>query len=185
VFKRPSSRRKGEAPQIQLNLVPILDSMVTLISFLMYTMSFMALVSVETPFPQASKETNEKKLKEKPLQLTVSIREKELEIWSPFDRIAPVVIKNVEEGKPDTTQLHTKLIEVKQKFPKESQIVFVPTSAMNYDTMVALMDSIRVLEPTDPPIFAPNPETGMDEPAKQLFPQIVFGNLLGVGREDI
>lgn len=184
MFKRPSSRRKSEQPQIQLNLVPILDSMVTLISFLMFTMSFLSLVSVETPFPQASPETNERKLKEKPLQLTVSVREKEMEIWSPFNRIPPVVIRHIEEGKPDAAQLHGKLIEVKQRFPAEAQIVFVPTSAMNYDTMVSLMDAMRVLEPTDPPIFAPNPQTGTDEALKQLFPQIVFGNLLGLGRED-
>lgn len=185
MLKRPTSRRKGEAPQIQLNLVPILDSMVTLISFLMFTMSFMSLVSVETPFPQASKETNEKKLKEKPLQLTVSVREREMEIWSPFDRIRPVVIRNAEEGKPDAAQLHAKLLEIKQKFPRENQVVFVPSSALNYDMMVLLMDAMRVIEPTDPPIFSPNPDTGIDEPAKKLFPDVVFGNLLAVGREDM
>jgi biopolymer transport protein ExbD len=184
VLNRPSSRRKGEKPQINLNLVPILDSLVTLISFLMFTMSFMSLVSVETPFPTASVAQNEKKLKEKPLQLTVSVREQDLEIWSPFNRVASTTIRNVEDGKPNTAELHSKLIEIKQKYPKETQVVFVPTAAMNYDTMVALMDAMRVLEATDPPIFAPNAETGVDEAVKALFPEVVFGNLLGIGRED-
>ena len=181
---RPSSRRKGKTSQITLNLVPILDSLVTLISFLLFTMSFLSLVSVETPFPQASTETNQRKLKEKPLQLTVSVRDHDVEIWSPFQKIQSIVIRHADAGKPDTAQIHAKLIEVKQKFPQETQVVFVPTAAMNYDTIVAMMDAIRVLEPTDPPIFAPNPQTGTDEPLKALFPQIVFGNLLSIGRED-
>jgi biopolymer transport protein ExbD len=178
VFRRPSSRRKTKAEGFELNLVPILDTMVTLIGFLLFTMSFLAVVAIESPFPQSSAETNREKLREKPLQLTVTLRENELEVWSPFERVPAKTIPNTPEG-PDTVALHLHLISIKQKFPAEKQVVLVPYAGNNYDQMIATMDAVRTLEKADPPIFAKNAQTGTDEVIKDLFPNVVFGNLLG------
>lgn len=180
MFKRPSSRAKSDkGEQIELNLIPILDTMVTLIAFLLFTMSFFAFVSIETPFPMTSTKQMEDKLKDKPLQLTLSMSEKEAEIWSPFDRIAPQKIPHTQDGKPDTLAIHQALLGVKQKFPRENQLVLVPFPGASYDVLIAVMDAVRSLDRADPPIFAPNPQTGNDEQIKLLFPEIVFGNLLG------
>lgn len=181
MLKRPStsSRLKGGQSQIQLNLIPILDTMVTLIAFLLFTMSFLSIVSIESPFPVASPEQVQQKLKERPLQLTVTIRESDTEIWSPFGLIEARKIPNPSAGQPDVQALHQALVEVKQKFPTESQIVIVPQGGITYDTLVASMDSMRMLDATDPPLFVKNPATGNDDAVKSLFPEIVFGNLLG------
>jgi biopolymer transport protein ExbD len=179
VFKRPSSRRKTENKQITLNLVPILDAMVTLIAFLLFTMSFIAIVNIESPFPMANREQLEEKLKEKPLQLTVTLRDGEAEIWSPFDRVRAKKVPNLQTGEPDVKTLHEQLIAIKQKFPNETKIVFVPTRNASYEVLIAVMDAMRVLEPSDPPVFAKNKETGNDEAVKSLFPEVIFGNLLG------
>jgi biopolymer transport protein ExbD len=181
LLKRPTSRRKGASRQIELNLVPILDAMVTLIAFLLFTMSFLTIVGIESPFPIASTEHVEQKLKEKPLQLTVSLREAELEIWSPFEKIPNKTIPHTGDGQPDIKSMHDALIEIKRQFPQETQVVFVPTGAANYDTLIAMMDAMRVLEPTDPAVFAKNADTGVDEQVKTLFPNVIFGNLLGEG----
>ncbi len=179
MLKRPTSRRRGQAEQIQLNLVPILDAMVTLIAFLLFTMSFLSLSSIETPFPEASAQNNEQKLKEKPLQLTVSVREKNVEIWSPFNRLASQTIPSNDEGNPDTLRIHEALIRIKEKFPDELSVVIAPHSGLNYDLLVLVMDAVRTVEATDPPLFRKNPATGIDEPIKTLFPNVIFGNLLG------
>jgi biopolymer transport protein ExbD len=188
VLTRPSSRtRRGSGGQIELNLVPILDSLVTLISFLMLSMSFLNLVSIESPFPMVSPETLQRTIEnpsERPLQLTVSLRESEIEVWSPFDKIEPRKIAHlpdplVPEGKPDTRTLHETLIEIKKRFPTENSVVLVPTANTDYDSLIVLMDAMRTLEKSDPPIFRPNPATGTDEALKTLFPEVVFGNLLG------
>lgn len=179
MLKRPTSRRKGSSEGIELNLVPILDTMVTLIGFLLYTTAFLSLVSIESPFPSASTAEVEQKLKEKPLQLTVSLHENDAEIWSPFDKIKSETIPNVSPGLPDVAKIHASLIGVKQKFPNETKVVVVPTAGTNYDTLVALMDSLRGMDPTDPPLFSKNAATGNDEPLKVLFPEVIFGNLLG------
>lgn len=179
MFKRPSSRRRSSQEPVALNLVPVLDTLVTLIAFLLFTMSFLNVVHIESPFPTASPKDVEEKLKEKPLQLTVTLREGELELWSPFDLIPAQKIPNPETGKFDLRRLHEALITVKQKFPTENKLVLVPYAGATYDVLVSVMDSIRVLEPSDPPVFIKNPKSGIDEVSKLLFPEVIFGNLLG------
>ena len=184
MFKRPSSRRrasKGKAETVELNLVPMMDALVTMIAFMLFTLSFLNIVSIESPVPIASSRDVEKKLDEKPLQLTLSVRDQESEIWSPFERIAPSRIQNLPDGSPDIVAIHDKLVEIKQKFPRESKIVFVPNTKVTYDVLIAVMDSLRMMTPTDPPIFLKNEATGIDEPLKSLFPEVIFGNLLGGG----
>lgn len=180
MLKRPSSRRRSKGEGINLNLVPILDTMVALISFLLFTTSFLAIVHIESPVPQTSAAVNEKKIQEKPLQLTVSLREKEAEIWSPFDRIPSKIIPNPTPGQPDVKTLHDSLLAIKQQFPKETQVVFVPFSGATYDVLVSVMDSMRMVEKTDTPIYQ-NDDQGVSKPVKQLFPDVIFGNLLEGG----
>jgi biopolymer transport protein TolR len=175
----PSSRRNGGSGGITLNLVPILDAMVTLIGFLLFTTSFLAITSIETPMPQASTSQNQEQLKEKPLQLTLSLRDGESEIWSPFDRVPKKIIPSPIAGQPDLKGIHETLLAIKKQFPYETKIVLVPYSGANYETLVAVMDTARIIDPTDPPLFRKNQQTNVDEPVKQLFPDIIFGNLLG------
>lgn len=182
MFKRPSSRRKKQGEEeIQINLVPILDTMVTLIGFLLYTSSFMALVTVETLAPVMSSEENQKQLKERPLQLTVSVRKRDTEIWSAFEKIKPIVIPHTAEGEPNLVAIHESILGVKQKFPQESKVVVSPHGGVSYDTLMALLDAVRVVQKTDPLITWKNPkapEGAPDEPVKSLFADVVFGNLL-------
>ncbi len=179
MLKRPSSRRNTEGESVALNLVPIIDAMVALIAFMLMTMSFLNIVHIESPFPIASAKDVQERLKEKPLQLTISIREKDTEIWSPFNLISAKTIANVLPGQPDVKAVHDALVEVKQKFPNEVKAVVVPFGGATYDTLIAVMDSNRMIDAGDAPIYHKNPQTGMDEPVKVLFPEIVFGNLLG------
>jgi hypothetical protein len=153
--------------------------MVTLIGFLLFTTSFLGIVSIESPLPQASPSEVQEQLKEKPLQLTLTVREKDVEIWSPFSKIEPQTILNSQDGMPNTKSIHEALLEIKKKFPKESSAVIVPQKGTPYDGLIALMDTTRSIEDTDPPLFMKNEKTGIDEPVKTLFPKIIFGNLLG------
>jgi len=181
VLKRPSSRRNSHQEQIELNLVPILDTMVTLIGFLLFTTSFLALVSIESLLPQSSPEEVQQRVqnKEKPLQLTLTMRPKDVEIWSPFSKIEPKAILNTAEGEPDLKGIHEALLEIKKTFPNETSVVLVPTKEAHYESLITLMDAARTMEKTDPPIYLKNEQTGLDEPIKSLFPKVVFGNLLG------
>jgi hypothetical protein len=152
--------------------------MVTLIGFLLFTTSFLSIVSIESPLPQLSPAEVADQIKEKPLQLTLILREKEVELSSPFSKIETKTIPHSQPGQPDMKTIHEALVEVKKKFPEEQSAVIVPEKDTPYDTLVGLMDTIRTLEPSDPPIYVKNQKTGMDETLKHLFPKIIFGNLL-------
>ncbi len=179
MFKRPSSRRKSGHSEVQLNLVPILDTLVTLISFLLFSMAFLNLASIESAFPVASSEDQAKQLKTKPLQLTLKVEETQTKIWSYFDLIKPISVPHLEPGKPDSAKIHQALVTIKKQFPIEKSIVFEPNSETNYDSIISVMDAARNLEPSDESIYFKDPATGRDEVAQKLFPDIVFGNLMG------
>jgi biopolymer transport protein TolR len=179
MLKRPSSRRKGGNEEVNLNLVPMLDALVTLIAFLLFTMSFMSFVSIESPVPVASTNELERNMKEKPLQLTLTLKEKEVEIWSPFRKVPSQTIAHTPEGTPNVLEIHDALLKIKAKFPTETKIIFVPAGATSYDFMISVMDAVRTIEKTDSPIYVKNVKTGVDEPLKTLFPEVIFGNLLG------
>lgn len=179
MFKRPSSRRKSHHGPPEINLIPILDTMVTLIGFLLFTTSFLSIVAIESPLPQSSEASVADQIKEKPLQLTLTLREKDVEVWSPFAKIETKKIPHSQPGQPDTKAIHEALIEVKKKFPDEQTAVIVPEKDTTYDTLIGVMDVVRTLEASDPPIYLKNQKTGLDEPLKNLFPKVIFGNLLG------
>ena len=178
-LKRPSSRRRTSHAEIQLNLVPMLDALVTMIAFLMYTMAFMSLTMIESPLPIVSSEENQVQLKERPLQLTLTINEKDILLWSPFQLIPQMTIPNRDDGSVDVLKLHEAVVGIKQKFPTENKIVLVPKSVTSYDTIVLVLDATRKFEKTDPVISAPNPVTKVQEQVKEFFSEVVFGNLLG------
>lgn len=179
MLSKPSSRRKSKERHIELNLVPMLDCLVTMISFLLYSMTFLALVSIDSPAPTVSKEMNEAKVLEKPLQLTLTIRVENVEIWSPFDRISARKIAHLPDGAFDLQAIHEALVSVKRQFPLDDQLVLMPATLSSYGDLISLMDISRVLDISDEPIIHKNPANGVDEDVRVLFPKIVFGNLLG------
>ena len=179
MLKRPSSRRRSHAQEVNLNLVPMLDALVTMIAFLMYTMAFLSLTMVESPLPVVSSQQNEQQLKERPLQLTLTLNDKDIQLWSPFDLISMQTIPNKDDGTVDELKLHEAAIGIKQKFPTENKIILVPQNNTSYDTIVKVLDAVKSLDKTDPVISSPNPKTGVQEQVKQIFGEVIFGNLLG------
>lgn len=179
MLKRPSSRRRSDPAEVQLNLVPMLDALVTMISFLMYTMAFLSLTMIESPLPMVSSAENQEQLKTQPLQLTLTINEKDILLWSPFDLIPQTSIPNKDDQSPDLLKLHETLIGIKQKFPTENKLILVPKSSTSYDLIVGVIDAAKNLDKTDPVIVVKNEKTGVEEQAKYIFGEVVFGNLLG------
>ena len=178
MFRRPTARRKASNEIVSINLVPMLDALVTLIAFLLLSMSLLAIVSIESPVPMINKSVLEKPLLEKPLQLTLTLSPEQVEIWSPFAKIPAQSIANRQKNTPNLTDIHKRLIEIKQKFPFETKLILVPSPEINYDTLIAVIDVARMLDASDPPIYITNEETDIEELVKNLFPEIIFGNLL-------
>ncbi len=179
MLKRPSSRRRHPPQEVQINLVPMLDALVTMIAFLMFTMAFLSLNMIETPLPARSETAPEVK-EQKPLQLTVTVNERDVMIWSPFNRIKSVTVPHLESGngRVNAILVHDELVKIKREFPGENNLVIMPKGSIPYETLVEVMDAARTIEKTDGVISAPN-SAGVPEQLKVLFQNVVFGNILG------
>lgn len=185
MFKRPSSRRKTHTETIELNLVPILDALVTLIAFLLFSTAFLSIVALDTPAPLlAPPDEQMEQLKEKPLQLTAYLQPDKIQIsdWS-GSREAHVIPSVPDPNKPgelryDYEKFHQTLLEIKTRHPVETKLILKPEGGVSYEDIVGIMDSARMIEKTDPPMMKKN-DQGVDTPETKLFPEVIFGNIMG------
>ena len=174
MFSRPSHRSRSQNKVVELNLVPMMDALVVIISFLMSTIAFVALVEITSPLPIVS---DTKKVTEKPLQLTLTLREKDSLIWSPFQLIQDRTLPHKEDGAPDIEGIHRELVAIKKRFQSETQIILVPPKNTPYELLVEVIDAVRHFFPLDDKLYIQD-ETGEEIVEDRLFPEITFGNLL-------
>ena len=184
MLKRPSSRRNSANATIELNLVPILDALVTLISFLLFSTAFLSIVALDTPAPLlAPADEQIEKLKEKPLQLTAYVQQNRIVIsdWSGSREnhsIPSVPDEKSGELRYDVEKLHQTLLEIKGRHPLETKLILKPEGGVAYESIVLIMDAARMIEKTDAPLLKKDPATGADVPETKLFPEVIFGNIM-------
>ena len=178
MLKRPSSQKRGPGKeQIELPLIPVMDALVTLIVFLVAATALLAVTLIDVPVPLVS--SAPKKLNKKPLSLTVTINDSGLRLYSPFRLIrSKFIAKKGEEY--DTLEFHEALLAIKRKFPAEKQLVFMPAQVVKYEDIVKLMDASRRIEKGDLSLYSKD-EDNEDIVVTELFPEVVFGNILGGG----
>ncbi len=192
MLRRPSSQRRTRTKEdIELLLVPILDTFVTLIAFLLAATSLLSVTLIDTPVPVVSATPPE--IKQKPLSLTIKIELDRFVLSSPFNRIRKQNIDRVGDDQ-DFVKLHDALLAIKGKYPYEKQIVLMPSPTMEYEDIVKVMDASRRIEEGDPSLYvkeAVKDEFGEeirdksgsvvqeDRIVTDLFPEVVFGNILG------
>ena len=177
MLRRPSAQRRTRPKDdIDLPLVPVMDTFVTLIAFLIGAALALNVTLIDTPVPVVSTKPPENK--DRPLALTVQITNDKLRIYSPFNRRINAEILRTEETH-DLVKFHDELLAIKQNHPLETQIIFMPDANVEYDHLVQLMDASRKIEEGDEPLYVKNQETGEDIVILKLFPDVVFGNILG------
>src|SRR5690606_12560220 len=130
---------------------------------------------IDTPVPVVSNVPDDSK--EKPLMLTLKITPEELHLSSASKKIQPQRFPNGDVAHP-LAQPHEALLALRQQFPKDKTVVFMPTGDIKYDDIVQIMDSVRMLLKTDPPFYVTDETTGVDKPDEYLFPNVIFGNVI-------
>ena len=175
MLRRPSHRRKSAGQgEIDLPLVPIMDAFVTLIAFLLMATSLLSVTLIDTPVPILSSAPDMSK--EKPLTLTLKITDESITLESPFNLIPSQTIART-ANKYDFDKLHDALVVIKQKFPKDKKIIFMPNAQVKYDDIISLMDASRKLNKTDAAIFVQD-DKGVNKAETDLFSEVVFGNIV-------
>lgn len=172
---RTPSRRKRKSETQKPNLIPILDAVFIFIFFLIMSASFLNIHEIQSDVPIISTKKPPKS-KKPPLALTLRILGSRIQILTGVPGIVRRNIGKNSEGDYDLQALRTYLISLKKRHTSENSIVLEPVVDLNYEEIVKIMDSVRTLKKTDPDIWTKTKE-GLDERIKDLFSNIVFGNI--------
>jgi biopolymer transport protein ExbD len=145
----------------ELLLVPMIDIFTVLVTFLLMTAVFSRTVILQMNLPPANAE-----FKEPPpgLQLEVMVRKDQLQV---ADRNSgPLATLPNLPGGYNYDGLTDYLKRVKAKFPEKTDASILLESDTTYDTVVQVMDRVRVFEVKD----------GPNTVQAELFPDISMGD---------
>ena len=159
-FEARKIARRGRRPA-ELLLVPMIDIFIVLVTFLLMTAVFSRTVILELNLPARLAEFREPP---KGLQLEVIVRRNELVV---ADRNSgPLAPLPSNAAGYDYAGLAGYLQRVKAKFPEMTAATILLEPDTPYDTLVQVMDKVRVLEVDD---------AGRTVQA-ELFPDISIGD---------
>jgi biopolymer transport protein ExbD len=156
--KKLARRRRRPA---ELLLVPMIDIFTVLVTFLLMTAVFSKTVVLQLNLPAQQAE-----FKEPPpgLQLEVLVRKNLIQV---ADRnTGPLATMPNTAGGYDLTTLTDYLKRVKAKYPEKTEATLLLESDIPYDTLVQVMDHVRVWETKE----------GLRTVQAELFPDISIGD---------
>ena len=157
---RRGSRRNRETAE--LNITAFMNLMVILVPFLLITAVFSRLAVLELNLPGSS--TEPANPQELVFQLEVIVREGRIEVG---DRNVGAlgIYPNTGDGY-DYEALSAKLSEIKRRYPQKTDAAILLESDIPYDTLVQVMDRVRVEEKIEDQRIVRN----------DLFPDISIGD---------
>jgi biopolymer transport protein ExbD len=125
-----------------LNIVPMIDMMVILVFFLIFTAVFSKTNILQLNLPASSTTTPLDLPKD--LKLEVIIRPDDLVV---NDRNSgPLHVISNTAGGYDYANLSEFMRRIKSQFPQMTDATVLPSPATSYDTLVQVMDAVRVYE---------------------------------------
>jgi len=141
ISRRHGGRRNVETAE--LNITAFMNLMVILVPFLLITAVFSRLAILELNLPGSSTEPADPQ--EQTFQLEVIIREDKLEVGDRNQGLLGIY-PNTAEGEYDYDALSAKLAELKARYPKKTDAAILLEADIAYDTLVQVMDRVRVEE---------------------------------------
>ena len=151
-------KRHGDA---DINLTSMIDMFTILVFFLLVHGGFVRLAILELNLPK-SQSTAEAAPPE--FQLEITVRNDGIEIG---DRSTGTLSKIEKTGNDyHLDQLSDYLVKVKQQFPEKADATLLLEPDISYETLVAVMDKVRVNNRRD----------GNDFSRSELFPEISIGD---------
>ncbi len=142
IRRRKGGRRQNE-DTAELNITAFMNLMVILVPFLLITAVFSRLAIIELNLPGSSNEPVEPQ--EQVFQLEVIVRKDKIEIGDRNQGLLGIY-PLTEDGAYDYEALSNKLSELKDRYPKKTDASILLESDIEYDTLVQVMDRVRVEE---------------------------------------
>jgi len=141
MLQRRRGGRSRDIDTAELNITAFMNLMVILVPFLLITAVFSRLAILELNLPGSSNEpANPQELT---FQLEVIIRKGQIEVG---DRTVGAlgVYPNAADDSYDFDGLSNKLSELKRNYPDKTDASILLESDIQYDTLVEVMDRVRV-----------------------------------------
>jgi len=162
IRRRKGGRRQNE-DTAELNITAFMNLMVILVPFLLITAVFSRLAIIELNLPGSSNEPVEPQ--EQVFQLEIIVRKDKIEIGDRNQGLLGIY-PLTEEGEYDYEALSNKLSELKGRYPNKTDASILLESDIEYDTLVQVMDRVRVEEEIEEDSVVRN----------DLFPDISIGD---------
>lgn len=155
-------RRKHKEEDI--DVTPLLNVMVVLVAFLIFSAVFSRITIQELVLPTA--QGGAKATPDKPLvTIEVIVRKNSLEIGDGKNIIATIQKQGM---KYNTQELSEHLLQLKQKYSEKQDANILLEPDIEYETMIQVMDAVKVAEVKKP---------GQTKAQKVvLFPQVSIGD---------
>lgn len=176
IVYRVPSRRKHRTQAKGPNLIPILDAVFIFIFFLLMSASFIKIYEIPSDVPIVS-ESSPPTSNKKPLALTLIFEKDGLILKRGVPAKTIGTFGKDQNGDYDLLSLRTRLIRIKKSFLSERTIIFEPRIDVNYEKLIQVMDAVRMFRKTDEALFIKDKKDGVDTKVRQLFSNIVFGNI--------
>ena len=166
MFRKKHHYRAASKEPPELDITTFLNLMVVLVPFLLITAVFSRITIVELDLPQGEGgPTNKPKV-----IVEVIIRKKGLEIGNGRSVIASMPKKDEEY---DLKTLSSTLQKIKKNYPDKTDATILMEDSIEYDSMIKVMDVVRVVELPNPDVIDVN---GQPEIQKaELFPDMSIG----------
>jgi len=162
IRRRRSSLRQNE-DTAELNITAFMNLMVILVPFLLITAVFSRLVILELNLPSSS--TEPVVAQDRVFQLEIIVRKNKIEIGDRNQGLLGIY-PNSGNGEYDYDALSDKLSELKSRYPNKTDASILLESDIEYDTLVQVMDRVRIQEEIEEGSVVHN----------DLFPDISIGD---------
>jgi biopolymer transport protein ExbD len=160
---RGRKRRHKEAAE--LSITAFMNLMVILVPFLLITAVFSRLAVLELNLPTAQTQAQDEP-PEPEFMLEITVREDLIEVG---DRNAGMLSSfEKSDASYDLPALSEYLQRVKGQFPDKADATLLLEPEISYETVVAVMDTVRVVERID--------ESSKNVVRYELFPEISIGD---------
>ena len=146
MYHRRKGGRRANQETAELNITAFMNLMVILVPFLLITAVFSRLAVLELNLPGSSTEPADPQ--EQTFQLEVIVRKDKIEVGDRNQGLLGVY-PNTEEGEYDYNALSDKLSELKKRYPQKTDASILLEQDIEYDTLVQVMDRVRVEEEID------------------------------------
>ncbi|MDZ4677544.1 MAG: biopolymer transporter ExbD [Oligoflexia bacterium] len=161
----------------ELNLAPMMDMFVSIIPFMMLSVSFMQIMLIDVPLPVPVSQALADDRAQTKREVAISIKMENklgfaIDVKDERGRNTRLSVGKIGSDF-DYVGLHKKLVEVKQRFPKVFRVELNPDDSVDYKSIVQAMDASRSIEKNDPKIMIDKTESPL------LFPDVILSNVMG------